>query len=308
VGTADTTRAASATLSDGTGSGTCLAVTSVASVQFGAATAAHLFSIVGPLGTVGLRLAAAAVALVLIARPWRRAWTRAELGAAAGFGLVFTAMNVSLYLAIDRLPLATVITLEFLGPLAVSIATAASWATRVWVVPAALGVALLGGSVSGRDALGVVFALAAACCWAGYILLNARLGRTGTGLAGLSVGSVLGAIVMLPVAVATAGTDLLQPRALGLGLVVGVLASAVPYSLDLLALRRLPTAVFGVLTSLNPGVAALAGLLVLGQRVPPVELCGVALVMLASAGVTMTPMARRVLRSGRARGIRPTAT
>lgn len=277
-------------------SGTALAVTSVASVQFGAASAAHLFPWVGPVATVSLRLAGAALVLVAIGRPWARRWTRSDVSAAAVFGAVFTCMNVTLYLALDRLPLASVITLEFLGPLTVAIVTAQSWATRGWAVPAAGGVVLLGGSLGGTDPLGVVFALLAACCWAGYIVLSGRMGRAGTGLAGLGLGCAFGAVVMLPIGFATAGTRLVEPRALALGLLVGVLSSAIPYSLDLLALRRLPTAVFGVLTSLNPGVAGLAGYLVLAETLTARRLAGVALVMVASAGVTVAPLLRRARR------------
>ena len=275
------------------GIGTGLALTSVASVQFGAALAAELFPRVGPVGTVSLRLIGAAIVLVAFARPWRRTWSRAELGTSVLFGGVFTVMNVSLYLAIDRLPLATVITIEFLGPLTVSIVTAGTWRTRVWALPAAAGVALLGGSLSAHDLAGIGFALIAACCWAGYILLSGRLGRSGTGLAGLSLASVFGAIVMLPIGAATAGTALLSPGIAALGLAVGVVSSAIPYSLDLLALRRLPTAVFGVLTSLNPAMAALAGFVVLGEGLPPRRLAGVALVVVASIGITLAANLRR---------------
>ncbi|WP_375501004.1 DMT family transporter [uncultured Jatrophihabitans sp.] len=273
--------------------GTALAVTSVASVQFGAALAAHLFSRVGPVGTVSLRLVGAAVVLCLLARPWRRHWSGGDARSAMLFGGVFTCMNVTLYLALDRLPLATVITLEFLGPLTVAIVTAGSWATRVWAVPAAAGVLLIGGELSGGDTAGVAFALAAACCWAAYVLLSGRMGRSGSGLAGLATGCVFGALIMLPVGLLSAGVgDLTRPSTAAIGLAVGVLSSAIPYSLDLLALRRLATAVFGVLTSLNPGVGAIAGYLVLGQSLPAATLIGVGLVMVASVGVTVAPLLR----------------
>ncbi len=273
--------------------GTALAVTSVASVQFGAALATHLFARVGPVGTVSLRLLGAAAMLCLLARPWRRRWSRSDLQSSLLFGGVFTLMNVTLYLALDRLPLATVITLEFLGPLAVAIVTATSWTTRAWAVPAAAGVVLIGGELSGGDAAGVGFTLAAACCWAGYILLSGRMGRSGTGLAGLAMGCVFGAIVMAPIGLLTAGAaNLSRPSTAVIGLTVGVLSSAIPYSLDLLALRRLPTAVFGVLTSLNPGVGAIAGFLVLDQTLSAATLVGVAMVMLASVGVTVAPVLR----------------
>ncbi|WP_375481157.1 DMT family transporter [uncultured Jatrophihabitans sp.] len=294
--------------------GTTLAVASVTSVQFGAAVATHLFARVSPVGTVSLRLVGAALVLGLVARPWRQRWTRASLGASALFGGVFTLMNVTLYLALDRLPLATVITLEFLGPLTVAIITAGSWTTRVWAVPAAAGVALIGGELSGGDVVGVMFALSAACCWAGYILLSGRMGRAGSGLAGLSVGCLCGALVMLPVGALVAGDALVRPSTAAIGMAVGVLSSAIPYSLDLLALRRLPTAVFGVLTSLNPGMGAVAGFLVLDQELPATTLLGVVTVMLASIGVTVTPMLqgrrrdrRGPLRSGPPLGTRPTS-
>ncbi|MBV9592610.1 MAG: EamA family transporter, partial [Actinobacteria bacterium] len=269
--------------------GATLAVASVASVQFGAALAATLFSIAGPVGTVSLRLIGASAVLVALTRPWRRRWTGAEFGAALLFGAVFTAMNTALYLAIDRLPLATVITLEFLGPLGVAVFTASGFSVRLWAVPAVVGVVLLGGSPSGGDLLGVVFALTAAACWAGYILLSGRIGRTGTGLAGLAVAGTVSALAMLPAGALTAGEAMIRPGPLATGLAVGVLSSAIPYSLDLLALRRLPTSMFGVLTSLNPAVAALAGLLVLDQRLAARDLLGIALVMTASVGVTLSP-------------------
>ena len=270
--------------------GTALAVASVGSVQFGAALAATLFPRIGPLGTVTLRLVGAALALSAVTRPWRVGWTRPAVGQAAIFGAVLVAMNAGVYLAIDRLPLATVITLEFLGPLGVAVATAAGWRHRAWALPAAVGVALIGGSLRVHDAFGVAAALTAASCWAAYILLSRRMG-TGTdgqaGLAGLALASVLGALVMLPVGLAATGGHLLRPGTLVLGLTVGVVSSAIPYSLDLLALRRLPTAVFGVLTSLNPAVAAVAGLLVLGQRLPAVQLVGIGCVIAASGGITL---------------------
>ena len=276
-----------------TGQGVALQVGGVASVQFGAALAATLFPLVGPLGTVTLRLVGASLALALNTRPWRRHWTRASLRAAALFGLVLMGTNVCLYTAVSRLPLATAITLEFLGPLLLTVATATSWKQRAWALPAGVGVALLGGSMRLDDLPGVLAALTAAAGWATYIVLSRRMGAgTGSGPAGLCLGSALGALVLVPVGAVTAGAALVEPRVLVLGLAVGVLSSAVPYTLDLLALRRLPTAVFGVLTSLNPAVAALAGLLVLGETLPGRQLLGIACVTAAGAGVTLTSVAR----------------
>jgi inner membrane transporter RhtA len=270
-----------------TGAGTALVITSVASVQFGAALAAKLFPLIGPLGTVTLRLIGACVVLLVLTRPWRIRWTSVDLRTAGLFGLVFVVMNASLYTAVSRLPLATAITIEFLGPLGLAVATATSWRQRGWALPAAAGVALLGGSLHADDLIGVAAALTAALCWASYILLSRRMGTSDHGLAGLCLASLVGVVIMTPVGVVTAGAALVHPRTLALGLAVGVVSSAIPYTLDLLALRRLATAVFGVLTSLNPAVAALAGLIVLNEHLPHRQLIGIALVVVASAGITV---------------------
>lgn len=265
-----------------------MALSSVVSVQLGAALATRLFPLVGPVGAVSLRLLGGSVVLLVLTRPWRARWQGRELLASALFGVVLTTMNVCLYFAISRLPLATGITLEYLGPLTLAVATARTWSQRVWALPTAIGVLLLGGTLRVGDSLGVVAALAAATCWAGYIVLSGRLGRSGTGLSGLALANSLGALVVLPAGIVVAGTALWRPSTLLVGLGVGILSSAFPYSLDLLALRRLPTAVFGVLTSLNPAVAALAGLVVLGQDLPATRLAGIALIIAASAGMTLT--------------------
>lgn len=268
------------------GAGTAMAVASVLSVQTGAALATSLFSSVGPLGTVFLRLLGSSAVLLVLTSPWRVRWSRAELRTILLFGAVLVVMNCSVYLALDRLPLATVITLEFLGPLGVAVGTATTWRQRVWALPAAAGVVLLAGSLGGGDLLGVVAALTAAVAWASYILVSRRMGTSEHGLAGLCLAGVAGLLVMGPVAAAGAGSALLEPRTLLLGSVVGIVSSAIPYCLDLEALRRLPTAVFGVLTSLNPAVAALAGFLLLDQALPAGNLAGVVLVTVASVGIS----------------------
>jgi inner membrane transporter RhtA len=274
--------------------GTALAVAAVCSVQLGAAVAVTLLPAAGVVGTVSLRFTGAALVLLLLTRPWRVRWSPRDLRTVLAFGLVFVAMNLCLYLAISRLPLATAITVEFLGPLGVAIATAATWRQRAWAVPAIVGVALIGGSLRADDLVGVAGALGAAAAWASYILLSRRMGTSDHGLAGLALATLLGAVLVLPAGVLTAGPTLVHPRVLLVGLAVGVVSSAIPYSLDLLALRRLSTAVFGVLTSLNPAVAALAGLVVLAELPPHRQLAGIALVVAASVGVTAT--SRRVPR------------
>ena len=283
--------------------GTACAVGAVGSVQLGAAFAATLFARAGVLGTVSLRFSAAACVLLALTRPWRVRWTGRDLRTVLAFGVVFVVMNTSLYLAISRLPLATAITLEFLGPLTVAVVTATTRVQRLWAVPAAVGVALIGGSLQADDLLGTLAALCAALAWASYILVSRRMGTSDAGLAGLALATLLGALVVLPFGIATAGSALLDPGVLGLGLLIGLLSSALPYSLDLLALRRLSTAVFGVLTSLNPAAAALAGVVVLAELPPHRQLVGIALVVVASVGVTASGRRLRATRpTGAVRG------
>lgn len=280
--------------------GTACAVGAVGSVQLGAAFAATLFARAGVLGTVSLRFSGAACVLLALTRPWRVRWTGHDLRTVLAFGVVFVVMNTSLYLAISRLPLATAITLEFLGPLTVAVVTATTRVQRLWAVPAAVGVALIGGSLQADDLLGTLAALCAALAWASYILVSRRMGTSDAGLAGLALATLLGALVVLPFGIATAGSALLDPGVLGLGLLIGLLSSALPYSLDLLALRRLTTAVFGVLTSLNPAAAALAGVVVLAELPPHRQLVGIALVVVASVGVTAS--GRRLRATSAVRG------
>lgn len=281
--------------SDRIGAGVLLASIGILSVQFGAAVADGLILLVGAVGGVALRQLVAAVVLAGVTRPWRRSWSAADLRRAALYATVFVGMNLFLYGAISRLPLATAITLEFLGPLTVAIVTARGVWPRVWALPAAGGVLLIGGGLSADDLLGVLFALGAATCWGLYILVAERVGQAGDPLPQLTVATAMAAAVLVPAAAITAGSALWHPHTLWLGVVVGVLSSVIPYSLDLLALQRLPTAVFGILTSLNPAAAALAGALVLHQVLPVTEFVGIALVVLASIGVTVTARRGRVI-------------
>jgi inner membrane transporter RhtA len=275
--------------------GVGLAFASVCSVQFGAAVAEGILGQVGAIGGVALRLTFAALSLAVVVRPWRARWDAKRIRTVLLFGLVFAAMNSSLYESISRLPLATAITLEFLGPLVLSLVTGKGWLGRVWALPAAAGVALLGGGLHPDDLLGVLFALSAGACWAIYILFARHVGQSGDPLVQLTGASAVGAVIVVPIGLCTAGSALWQPHVLWVGLLIGVLCSAIPYSLDILALRRLPTSVFGVLTAVNPAVSALAGWLVIGQSLRPLDLIGIVLVSLASVGVTVT--ARRAERS-----------
>jgi inner membrane transporter RhtA len=230
--------------------------------------------------------------LLAIWRPWRRAHDPSALRLAALFGLVLGAMNLTFYEALDRIPLGVAVTIEFLGP--ITLATVLSRRPRdfAWVALAAAGVVLLtapwteGGG--GLDGVGVAFALVAAVLWATYIVLAQRAGRRFDGGEGLAIAMVWAALVPLVPGVAEAGTDLLEPSLLLAGLGVALLSSVVPYSLETEALRRMPARVFGVLMSLEPAVAALAGYLVLSQRLSAREIAAIALVVAASIGVTRT--------------------
>lgn len=266
-----------------------LVVGGIASVQFGASLAATLFDRLGPGGTVFLRLASAAIVLLALWRPRVRGRSSHELLLAGVFGLVLAAMNLSFYESLQRIPLGIAVAVEFLGPLTLGVAGSRRRRDLLWVALAAGGVLALtrgGGGHHGLDGLGVALALAAGAMWACYILLNARLGRAFEGSTGLALALPVAALLALPFGVAAAGAHLLEPASLALGGAVGILSSAIPYSFEIEALRRIPPAVFGVLMSLEPAMAALAGLLVLGQSLGLRALLGIACVIVASIGVS----------------------
>ena len=274
--------------------GAGLILTGVASLQFGAGLAATLFPQVGPLGVVTLRLLTAGVALLVAGRPALRGRSAAAWRTLLIFGFVMACMNASLYAAIDRLPLGAAITLEFLGPLGLALALSRRWLDAAWALCAGVGVALLADGLHHLDLLGVAFALVAAVCWAGYIILNRRLGGPASGgVADLALAVAFAGLLVAPLGVLQGGADLLDPRVLALGAAVGVLSSAVPYSFDLLALRRVPARVFGVLCSVHPAVAALAGWVVLDQRLTWPQVAAIGLVIAASAGVTASARGAR---------------
>ena len=261
----------------------------IASVQFGSALATTLFARIGPAGAVVLRLVFASIVLLAIWRPGLRSRTRRELLLASLFGLVLAGMNLSFYEALQRIPLGIAVTIEFVGPLAVAIAGSRRRLDLVWVALAAGGiVALMHGDSHGLDALGVVLALTAGCLWGAYILVNARVGKAFADGSGLAIAMCVASVLALPAGVAAGGVQLVQPHALLLGAAVGMLSSAIPYTLEMEALRRIATSIFGVLMSLEPAMAALAGFLVIGQRLSGRELAGIALVVVASVGSSST--------------------
>lgn len=266
-----------------------LVLGSAFSLQFGSAVAALLFPRAGALGVVALRLIFSAVLLLALFRPRVRGYTRADWLAVAGLGVALGTMNSLFYQAIDRIPLGAAVTLELLGPLALSVIASRRLISLAWAALAAVGVHLLAAGDFGRlNVGGVAFALAAGAMWVAYILFNARTGARFPKVDGLALAMGIGALVSAPLGVISAGTALLDPVTLGLGAAVAVLSSGVPYTLEMLALRRLPAATFAVLMSLMPVAATTAGFLVLGQHLGPAQLLAIALVVAASMGAVRT--------------------
>jgi inner membrane transporter RhtA len=257
----------------------------IVSVQIGAATAKQLFATAGAAGTVALRLFFAALVLLLIWRPALRL-DRRTTPVVLAYGVVLGVMNLCFYEAIARIPLGIAVTVEFLGPLGVALAGSRRLLDGLWALMAAGGVVLLTEARGELSGAGLLFALTAGLCWGAYILLTAALGSRTTDGKGLALAMAVGALVVLPIGVADSGTALLDPRILGIALAVALLSSVVPYSLELEALRRIPPKVFGVLMSMEPAVAALAGLLVLGEALHVSQWVAVCLVVLASVGAT----------------------
>lgn len=280
-----------------------LVLGSVCSVQIGAAIAKGLFDDLGPAGTVFLRTAFAAIVLIAIWRPWRALRTarlspdpaeRGSIPLLFAFGLALAVMNLCFYEALSRIPLGVAVTLEFTGPLGVAIAGSRRALDVLWVTLAAAGILLLaplgrlfGDSSGGVDPVGAGLALLAGAFWAAYILLSGRTGRAYPGGTGLALAMGISTLLLLPVGVLDAGAALLDPVLLAAGFGVAMLSSAIPYSLEIEALRRLPARVFGVLMSLEPAVGAAAGFVVLGEVLNARSITAIALVVAASAGASL---------------------
>jgi inner membrane transporter RhtA len=263
-----------------------LVLTGILSVQFGAAVAKQLFGEVAPTTVVWLRLVTSAVILSMIARPRLRGRSPADWRVAVGFGLSLAVMNWAIYQSFARIPLGVAVTIEFLGPLTLALIASRRLRDLAWVALAGAGVALLGIEPGAVTWPGVLFALLAASAWAAYILLSAGTGARWPGLDGLAVASIVATLLLTPYAVARGGPALSDPRILALGAAVGLLSSVVPYSLELVALRRLRPSVFSILMSLEPAAAALAGALVLRELLEPLQLLAMACVVAASIGAT----------------------
>ncbi len=263
-----------------------LLVLGMVSVQLGAAFAVTLFDELGGGGTVFLRIVFAAAILLAVFRPRIRGRSRHDLGLAVAFGVVLGLMNWSFYESIERIPLGACVTIEFLGPLAVGVWKSRRRLDLLWVALAGAGVVLIADPFTGGglDAFGVALALFAGAMWGVYILLSARVGRVWPQASGLAVGCAVAALITLPAGVAEGGAQLLSPELLAAGALVGLACSVIPYGLEMEALRRIPEGVFGVLMSLEPAIAALAGLAILDQGLSVIDVVAIGLVVVASAG------------------------
>ncbi|MGU3540499.1 EamA family transporter [Methylobacterium sp. A54F] len=257
----------------------------IVSLTVGTALAKGLFPEVGAAGTTAFRVGFSALMLLAAWRPWRRPVSAREAATIALFGTVLGAMNLLFYQAIRTLPMGIAVAIEFSGPLAVALAGSRRASDFVWIGFAVLGLGLLlplGGA--GRlDPAGIGFALAAALAWALYIVLGQRAGRIHGGQA-VSLGMTAAALFVLPFGIAEAGSRLLEPRLMLLGLVAAALSSALPYSLEMVALKRLPAPAFGVLLSMEPAIAALSAFAILGERLSGVQWLAVLSIIVASAG------------------------
>ena len=261
-----------------------LVLIGIASVQLGASVAKSIFDEIGPTTMVWLRLASSVLVLALVVRPRLRGRSRRDWAVVVAFGLSLGLMNWAIYQSFARIPLGVAVTIEFIGPLSLAVLGSRRARDLVWVGLA--GVALLGLDGADVNWAGVGFALLAGAAWAAYILLSAETGRHWQGVDGLVLASAVAALLLMPFAVGVGGSDLLDPRVLLIGAAVGLLSSVIPYSCELVALRSLRPAVFGILMSLEPAAAALAGIVVLGELLGPVQYAAVACVVLASIGAT----------------------
>ncbi len=270
-----------------------LVLLSILSTQTGSALATGLFPALGPVGTVGLRVAWAALILLVVWRPpLRRSYGWRAYGLAALFGCVLGAMNLSFYLALSQIPLGITVTIEFVGPLALSVMLSRRAVDLLWVLFAIGGLLLLTpfphtGAAS-LSLTGIGLALLAGTCWAFYVLLSSRVGRIFPGGSGLALATAAATLVLLPAGIIQARAALLHPLLLLAGAGVGLLSTALPYSLEMEALRSLPSRVFSILLSLEPAVAALMGFLLLHETLSWQALLALALISLASVGVLFT--------------------
>ncbi len=270
-----------------------LLLVAMVSLQIGAALAKRLFPLVGAAGATSLRLAIAALILLAVWRPWRVRPTPREAGTILVYGLSLGFMNFMFYSSLSRIPLGIAVALEFTGPLALAMATSRRALDFAWIVLAALGLLALlplGHDSKPLDTLGILLSLGAGACWAIYIVAGQKAGSAHGGQTA-AIGTLIGALSIVPIGLAQAGMTLFSPAILPLACAVAVLSSALPYSLEMLALMRLPTRTFGVLMSMEPALGALSGLVLLHETLTAIQWGAIACIMSASAGSAATSRA-----------------
>jgi inner membrane transporter RhtA len=263
-----------------------LVILPIGTVQLGAAIAKNVFDDAAPMTLVWLRLATSAVVLTIFVRPVLRGRTRQDWRVAIAFGLVLGTMNWSIYESFARIPLGIAVTIEFLGPLALAVVGSRRPRDLVWVALAGIGVALLGVERTDLNVAGVAFAMLAGASWAAYILLSGSTGARWPGLDGLTVASVVATVLMAPLLTTFSGRGLGDPHVILVGAVVGMLSSVIPYSFELIALRSIRPSLFGILMSLDPAAAALAGVIIVQEYLSAVQWLAIACVIVASVGAT----------------------
>lgn len=267
-----------------------LLLIAMVSMQAGAAFAKGLFPRVGPQGATALRLGFSALVLAAARRPWRTSRPLRLTSPLIAYGLCLGAMNTLFYMALRTTPLGIAVALEFIGPLSVALLASRRWLDFLWIALATAGLLLLlpvWSTFPGIDPIGAVLALGSGAFWALYIVFGRKVGQS-NGAAATALGMIIAAVVFVPIGVATAGSAVFDLAILPSGLALAVLSSALPYSLEMIALTRIPPQAFGALMSLEPAVGALAGLAVLGERPSPMQWAGIGCVILASLGATLS--------------------
>ncbi|MDD1969182.1 threonine/homoserine exporter RhtA [Pseudomonas putida] len=259
------------------------------SIQSGASLAKSLFPIVGAQGTTALRLIFASILMVLILRPWRTTFTASSLRSVLIYGIALGGMNFLFYMAIRTIPLGIGVALEFTGPLAVALLHSRKVTDFIWIILAVIGLALLipMGQTDALDLTGALYALGAGVCWAAYILFGQKAGAD-HGVQTAALGVVIAAIFIAPFGVAHAGAALLDPALIPIALGVAILSTALPYSLEMIALTRMPARTFGTLMSMEPAIGALMGLVFLHEALSLTQWLAIGAIIVASIGATLT--------------------
>ncbi|MEM0514883.1 DMT family transporter [Pseudoalteromonas sp. YIC-827] len=259
-------------------------------IQSGASIAKQLFPLIGPEGTTALRLGFSALVLCLVFRPWKALPQGQQWRSIIVYGLCLGGMNIAFYYAIERIPLGIGVALEFTGPLAVALLSSKRKRDLLWVAFAIAGIILLLPEIdaeTGLDPVGVALALAAGACWAGYILFGKRTGNQSSGGRTVALGMTVAAFVLVPYGAAHQGMALLSWEVIPLGFLVAIMSSALPYTLEMVALRNMPAQGFSVMMSMEPAIAALAGFMILSELLTPLQWLAIALVIIASIGSSM---------------------